>query len=267
VKEKVVIITGATSGIGLSTAKVFGRAGSVIVLAARSKEKLNILEHEFRKMGVRVLAVPTDVRKEEDCRNLIRLAVKEFGHINILINNAGISMRAVFGDLQLEVFRTIMQTNFWGTVYCTKYALPHLLESGGTVVGVSSFAGFQGLPGRTAYSASKFALQAFLETLRMEYQREGLHVFIIAPGFTNTNIRKVALTAIGKPQGTSPRIEIKMMSSDQVARRIFNGVKHHRRFMVLTFIGKFTFLMRKISPRLMDRVTTYFMSREPGSPF
>ncbi len=265
--DKVVIITGATSGIGLSTARYFGYKGSVIVLAARSTSKLRETEEEFRKAGIKVLSVPTDVRKEEDCKNLISETVRHFGRIDILVNNAGISMRAVFGDLLLDVFRRVMETNIWGTIYCTKFALPYLLASKGTVVGVSSFAGFQGLPGRTAYSTSKFAMHGFLETLRMEYRRKGLHVFLIAPGFTNTNIRKMALTALGKPQKVSPRIEGRMMTADQVAKHLYRGVVNHRRFVVLTAVGKITFLLRKISPRLMDRVTTCFMSKEPDSPF
>ena len=265
--DKIVIITGATSGIGYATARFFGEKGSTVVLAARSKDRLLKIEDDFRQKGIKVLTVPTDVRKENDCKNLIDKTVDRFGRIDILINNAGISMRAVFGEMLLEVFDTVMQTNFWGTVYCTKFALPYLLKSKGTVTGVSSLAGFQGLPGRTAYSASKFAMHGFLETLRTEYRSKGLRVFIIAPGFTSTNIRKVALTALGKPQMVSPRVEGKMMTAEQVARKIYFGIKNNRRFVVLTPTGKAVFFLRKFSPRLMDRLTLYFMSREPESPF
>ena len=266
-KDKVVIITGASSGIGLATARYFGNRESWLILAARSEDKLKKIEQQFIRDGIRVLSVPTDVRKESDCKNLIDKTIEHYGRIDILINNAGVSMRALFGDLLLDVFHVVMDTNFWGTVYCTKFALPYLLETKGTVTGVSSVAGLQGLPGRTAYSASKFALHGFLEALRMEYRSYGLHVFIIAPGFTSSNIRVSALTADGKPQGLSPRVEKRMMTSDQVAKHIYNGIKKKRRMIVLTATGKAIFLLRKISPRLMDRVTLYFMAREPGSPF
>jgi len=261
------VVTGASSGIGLATARHFARMGSSVVMAARNAEKLQKAEEALREEGLDVVAVPTDVSKEESCKSLIERTIAHYGRLDILINNAGISMRAVFGEMTLEVFRQVMQTNFWGTVYCTKYALPHLLQSRGTVAGVSSLAGFQPLPGRTAYSASKFAMHGFLETLRLEYRKQGLHVFLIAPGFTSTNIRFTALTANGSPQGSSPRKEKSMQTPEHVAHRIYSGIKHRRRLMVLSAIGKFTFVMRKFSPRLMDRLTLYFMSKEPGSPF
>jgi len=267
VKDKVVIVTGASSGIGLSTARYFGERGSPVVITARTEGKLKKAEESLREDGIEVLSMVMDVRKEEDCRKLIERTVDHYGRLDILINNAGVSMRAVFGDLKLEVFRTVMETNFWGAVYCTKFALPYLLEVKGTVAGISSLAGLQGLPGRTAYSASKFALHGFLESLRMEYRHQGLHVFIIAPGFTSSNIRVAALTADGRPQGSSPRIEKRMMTSGQVAKKIYNGIRKKRRMIVLTLTGKVIFLVRKISPRLMDRLTLHFMAKEPGSPF
>jgi len=267
VREKVVIVTGASSGIGLATARYFGMKGSSVVMAARNGEKIKKIEADLLDRGMDVYAVATDVRKEDDCRRLIDKTVERYGRIDILINNAGISMRAVFGEMTLDVFHLVMQTNFWGTVYCTKYALPYLLDRRGTVAGVSSLAGFQALPGRTAYTASKFAMHGFLDTLRLEYRRQGLHVFLIAPGFTSTNIRYTALTASGTPQGSSPRREKTMQTPEHVAKRIYHGILNRRRLMVLSSIGKFTFIMRKLSPRLMDRLTLYFMSKEPGSPF
>jgi short-subunit dehydrogenase len=267
VKEKVVIVTGASSGIGLATADHFARRGSSVVMAARNEEKIKAIERDLQDQGLDVFAVVTDVSRESDCQRLVEKVLERYGKIDILINNAGISMRAIFGDMDLEVFRLVMQTNFWGTVYCTKYALPHILKQHGTVAGISSLAGFQALPGRTAYSASKFAMHGFLETLRLEYRSFGLHVFLLAPGFTSTNIRFTALTAHGAPQGSSPRKEKSMQTPDHVAQKIYSGIKSRRRMMVLSSIGKFTFVMRKFSPRLMDRLTLYFMSKEPGSPF
>ena len=168
-KDKVVIVTGASYGIGRATALEFARNGSKVVIAARSAEKLRSLEEEINKMGAMSLSVVTDVSKEEDCRRMVEAAIEKFGTIHILINNAGISMRALFEEVEISVLKRLMDVNFWGTVYCTRYALPYIVANKGSVVGVSSTAGYHGLPGRTGYSASKFAIHGFLETLRIEY--------------------------------------------------------------------------------------------------
>ena len=214
-----------------------------------------------------ILLVKTDVTIESDCRNLIEKSVVRFGKVDILINNAGISMRAIFNDMHLDVMRRVMDVNFWGTVYCTKFALPYLLESKGSVVGVSSIAGFKGLPGRTGYSSSKFAMQGFLETLRTENLKKNLHVLIVCPGFTNTNIRKTALGKDGAMQGETPRDEDKMMSSDEVADRIRKAVEKQKRTLILTMQGKMTVLLNKFFPKFMDKVVYNHMAKEPDSPF
>ena len=274
---KVVIITGASSGIGLATAKEFASKGDCVVLAARNAEKLastvESLSLQYGKEAIlgdkkvpRFIAIQTDVVKEEDCKNLIEKTVERFGKIDILVNNAGISMRAVFKDLDLKVMHSLMDTNFWGTVYCTKYALPYLLESKGTVVGVISTAAYVGLPARTAYSASKFAVRGFLETLRIEHLYDGLHVMIFAPGFTTSNIRNVALTADGSPQGETPRDEERMMSAERVARILSRGIMRRRAEMVLTPLGKATLFVSRNLPRVTDKVEYRMMANEPNSP-
>jgi short-subunit dehydrogenase len=160
-----------------------------------------------------------------------------------------------------------MDTNFWGTVYCTKHALPYLLKAKGTVVGVISVAGHIGLPGRTGYSASKFAVRGFLDTLRVENLKTGLKVLVVAPGFTSSNIRNEALTADGTPQGVTPRDEAKMMSPDKVARRIYRAVKNRRRQLILTFFeGKLAVFMKQLFPRLVDWQTYHEMAKESNSP-
>ena len=219
------------------------------------------------RSGYEVYAVPTDVSKNNDCKNLIKKTIDEYGNIDILINNAGISMRALFEDLDLKVLKNLMDINFWGTVFCTKYALPYLLKSKGSVVGVSSIAGFKGLPGRTGYSASKFAIHGFLETLRTENLKKNLHVLIACPGFTNTNIRRTALNKNGSQQGETPRDEDKMMSPEEVAVRIRKAVEKRKRTLILTTQGKMTVLLNKLFPKLMDKMVYNHMAKEPDSPF
>lgn len=265
--DQVVIITGASSGIGEACGYVFSEKGARVVLAARNEEKLNDIADKLQSLNRQVLAVQTDVSREEDCKSLIDKTLEHFGRIDVLINNAGISMRGLFQDTSLDVLHKLMDTNFWGTVYCTHYALPHILKNNGSVVGISSIGGFQGLPGRTGYSSSKFAMHGFLETLRVEHLKNGLHVMIAAPGFTSTNVRKAALGPDGQSQGESPRDENKMMSPEKVAGIIANGVKKRKRLIIMTLEGKLTVFIRRLAPKLIDKITYRVMAREPDSPF
>lgn len=264
-RDKVIVVTGASSGIGLAAARLFASMDSKVVMAARSIDKM---ESEKAQMPnpENVLCVKTDVSKEDDCKNLIQQAVEKFGRIDVLVNNAGISMRAMFHDLDLDVIRRLMDTNFWGTVYCTKYALPYLLESKGSVVGVISTAGHIGLPGRSGYSASKFAIRGFLNTLRVEHRYDGLHVMVFAPGFTSSNIRNVALMADGSPQGMTPRNEEKMMSAERVARRMAYGLFVRKNDIMLTPMGKLTKFFDFVMPRFVEWAEYKMMAKEPESP-
>jgi len=159
-----------------------------------------------------------------------------------------------------------MDTNFWGTVYCTKYALPYLLKAKGSVVGVTSIAGFVGLPARTGYSASKYAMKGFFDTLRIETLHQGLHVMLIAPGFTASNIRHTALTADGTQQGETPRDEDKMMTAEEVAEYLAKGIIKRKREIILTSQGKLTVMLNKFFPKMMDKIVFNHMSKEPDSP-
>ena len=267
-QKKVVVITGSSSGIGEALAFEYAAKGVNLVLAARNISKLTELGNTLRKSGVEVLEVETDVSRQDDCKRLIEQAVSRFGGIDILINNAGISMRALFSETNLDVMRQLMEVNFWGTVYCTKYALPFLLASKGSVVGVISIAGFIGLPGRSGYSASKYAIKGFLDTLRIENLKTGLHVLVAAPGFTASNIRNVALTADGSLQGESPREEVNMMTAAKVALCIRKAVDKRKRMLILTFVeGKFTIFISKFFPSLLDKLTYNHLAKEPNSPF
>ena len=266
--NKVVIITGAASGIGLALARAFAALGARLCIADLATDKLSLVEQEIMQQynGIELLSVPTDVSKEGDCKAMVEACLARFGRIDILINNAGISMRALFKELDLVVIKKLMDVNFWGTVHCTKYALPALLDSKGSVVGISSIAGFKGLPARTGYSASKFAIQGFLETLRIEHLHDGLHVMVIAPGFTASNIRFTALTADGTQQGETPRNEGKMMPAEVVAQHIIKGIRKRKAQVVLTLQGKAVVWINKFFPRFVDRMEYKVMSKEPDSP-
>lgn len=265
-KDKVVVITGASSGIGEALVHEFACQGAHIVMGARTEDKLAQLAQQLIDEGVSVAYEAMDVSCETDCRRLIDTAASRFGRIDVLICNAGISMRALFDEVDLSVLHRLMDVNFWGTVYCTKYALPYLQASRGSLVGISSVAGFHGLPARTGYSASKYAIHGFLETIRIENLKKGLHVMIAAPGFTASNVRFSALTADGSSQGESPRNEGKMMTAAEVARRIARGVQLRKRTLLMDFNGRATALIKKFAPAWLDRLFYSHMAQEPDSP-
>lgn len=261
-KNKVVVITGASSGIGKALAYEFVRRGSKVMLGARRADRLHAIQNELGKEQVEICE--TDVSQESDCERLIQSAINSFGTIDVLINNAGISMRANFDTVDIDVLKQVMDVNFWGAVYCTKYALPYLLHNQGSLVGVISIAGYVGLPGRSGYSSSKFAVRGFLDTLRIENKHRKLHVLVAAPGFTTSEVRYSALTAHGQKQGETPRKEEKMMSAEAVALAIYKSVKKRKRQLILTFWeGQFTVFLGKFWPRLLDKLTYWFMQKEP----
>jgi len=265
VKNKVVVITGASSGIGRALAKEFASKGARLSLGARRSELLEQLQSELPESEI--LIQRTDVSKQDDCRMLIEETIKRFGQIDVLINNAGISMRALFEDVDLKVIRQLMEVNFYGTVYCSKYALPYLLKTKGSLVGVISIAGYVGLPGRAGYSASKFAIRGFLDTVRIENLKKGLHVLVAAPGFTASEVRKSALTADGSKQGKTPRNESTMMSSEECARHIVHAIQKRKRELILTFTeGKLAVFLGKYFPSWLDKLNYHHMAKEPDSP-
>ncbi|MFC2100695.1 SDR family oxidoreductase, partial [Bacteroidota bacterium] len=254
-------------GIGEALAKELVSRKAKIVIAARSLNKLEKLADDLKNHGTEILAVKTDVSDEKECKALIENTVEKFGKIDILINNAGISMRALFEQVELGVMKQLMDVNFWGMVYCTKYALPYLLKQKGSVVGVSSIAGFKGLPGRIGYSSSKFAMHGFIEVLRTENLKKDLHVLLACPGFTSTNIRKTALAKDGSQQGETPRDEAGMMSSEEVAKKIANAIEKKKRTLVLTAQGKLIVFLNKFIPAWVDKQTYNHLAKEPDSPF
>ncbi|MCX2741692.1 SDR family oxidoreductase [Pontibacter anaerobius] len=265
-KDKVVLITGGTSGIGKALAFSFGHEGAKVVVSGRNQQNLDQTSQELSAAGVDNLAVNADVSVEEQCQRMVQETVNKYGRLDVLINNAGISMRALFEDVDLDVIRKVMDINFWGTVYSTKYALPYIKQATGSIVGISSIAGYRGLPARTGYSASKFAMHGFLETLRTELLHSGVHVLLACPGFTASNIRNTALAANGQQQGETPRAEEKMMSAEEVAERILKATIQRKRDLVMTTQGKLAVWVNKLFPSLADKLVYNVMAKEKDSP-
>ena len=263
---KVVVITGASSGIGEAMARRYAELGARVVLGARREQELRRVAEEIEQRGGTVVYEVCDVSREQDCKALIAKAVESFGGVDIMICNAGLSMRALFDDCDLKVLHQLMDVNFWGTVNCTKYALPYLQQSRGSLVGISSVAGIHGLPGRTGYSASKYAMTGFLDTIRVENLKKGVHVMTACPGFTASNVRFSALTADGSQQGETPRNEARMMTPDQVAMIVARGVMRRRRLCLMEWEGRLTHFIKKICPGVVDRLFYEVMRREPDSP-
>ncbi|MGB4204190.1 MAG: short chain dehydrogenase [Bacteroidetes bacterium HGW-Bacteroidetes-15] len=264
---KVVIITGASSGIGKACAFEFAENGAAVVLAARRESELKKVETEIKMRGGEAYTVQTDVKNIDACKNLIDKTIEKYGKIDVLINNAGVSMRATFEELNLSVIKELMDTNFYGAVYCTKFALPFLLVQKGTIIGISSISGLTPLPGRTGYCASKYALEGFFSSLRLENIKKGLNVLVVRPGFTSSNIRKAAFNKLGVPQNETPRDESKMMSSKEVAEIIVKATLNRKRDLTLTLQGKLAVWLYKNFPGITDRIILYEMAKEPNSPF
>ncbi len=258
--NKVVVITGGSSGIGRALVEECIKRGAKVSTCSRNNDKLYELQMQFA--GSPLLAVVADVSNQQDCNNFITKTIRTFGGIDVLINNAGLSMRALLKDTDVNVIKQLMDVNFFGAVYCTKDALDSIIRRKGIIVGVSSIAGFRGLPGRTGYSASKYALNGFMESLRTELLKTGVHVMWVCPGFTASNIRNVALSANGQPQKESPLNEQSLMPAEACAKHILNAITKRKRTLMLTLKGKQTALINRFFPKLADRLVYNFFFRK-----
>jgi len=259
-KDKVVVVTGGTEGIGKALVEALLGMGAKVATCSRNHDKLYRLQSKHPSAYLHTMVA--DVSSENDCRRFVETTLKVYGGIDILINNAGISMRALLKETNIDVIRKVMDVNFYGTVYCTKYALATITERKGTIVGVSSIAGYRGLPGRSGYSASKFAVQGWLEAIKTELMADGVHVMWVCPGFTTSNIRNAALNKDATEQGETPMDESKMMSSEACAAHILKAIQKKKRTLVLTFTGKRTVFMQKFFPKLADKLVYKFFFKD-----
>ena len=254
--NKIVVITGGSDGIGKALVEQFLTLGAKVATCGRNADKLAQLSAE--NPGQDLFTMQVDVSNQGQTEAFVNTVADKWGGIDILINNAGISMRALVKEVSIETLKNVMDINFWGTVYTTKAALPFIQKENGVIVGVSSIAGYRGLPGRSGYSASKYALNGWLEALRTELYGSGTHVMWVCPGFTSSNIRNAALNKDAKAQGESPMDEGAMMSSEECANHIINAIVKRKRSLVLTFTGKRTVFMNKFFPAWADKLAYHF---------
>ncbi len=254
--NKVVAITGGSDGIGKALVQQLLQWNASVSTCGRNKEKLDALSQLVNNNNL--LTVQADVSKEADCKFFITETITQFSTIDILINNAGISMRAELQDADTDVFRQVMDINYFGTVYCTKFALDHIMKQKGDIVAISSIAGFRGLPGRSGYSASKFAVNGWLEAVRVEMMPHGVNALCVCPGFTSSNIRKAALNAAGESHGETPVDEDKLMTAEECAMHTLKAIAARKKMLVLTFTGKRTVFMNKFFPSWTDKLTRKF---------
>ncbi|HEX6575755.1 MAG TPA: SDR family oxidoreductase [Gemmatimonadaceae bacterium] len=254
-KDNVTIITGASAGIGLEIARMLAEQGAMLVLAARSAELLENAAKECRDRGAKVLVVPTDVSDRDQCGMLIDRTIEEFGRIDTLINNAGISMHARFDELHdIEAVERITAINYFGSVYCTWFALPHLKKTHGRLVAVSSLTGRNGVPTRTLYSGTKHAMAGFFDSLRIELRDEGVSVTVIYPGFVATDIAERALGPDGKPLGTRPVVKNAIMSVEECARLTIEAAAKRKREVIMTRRARLGMFMKALWPDIVDRI-------------
>ncbi len=259
-KDKVIAITGGSSGIGKALIEKLLPMGAKIATCARNQGKLYDLQVSHSSYPLHCIVA--DVSNYNDCKLFIDSTIKQFGGIDILINNAGISMRSLLRDADIDVFKKVMDINFFGTVYCTKLSLESLIERKGTIVGISSIAGYRGLPGRSGYSASKFALNGWLEAIRTELLEDDVNVMWVCPGYTRSNIRKAALNEKAEAQGESPIDEAELMSPESCASHIIHAIEKRKRTLVLTYKGKQTVIVNKLFPSWADKLTRKFFFKD-----
>lgn len=252
--DKVIIVTGASEGIGRALCLALAPQKPKLVLAARNQDRLEELKQEVVSKGAEALVVPTDMVEETACKHLIEEAVSAYGRIDVLVNNAGRTMWTTLEDMSdPSIIEQIMRINYLGAAYCTYYALPHLKQSRGRIVAVSSVAGLNGVPTRTAYSASKHAMFGFFDSLRVEVMGTGVTVTIIAPDFILSEIHRRAFGKDGKPLGISPVQENKVMTAAQCAARIVKAMENRQRLAILSARGKLSRWVKLIAPGIIDR--------------
>lgn len=268
-EKKVIVLTGASEGIGREMAKLLAAHSTNLVLAARNIERLNSLESKLKDSNSKILVIKCDITIEQECANLIDKTIDAFGRIDLVINNAGLTCRYLISEAPIAVQKQLMDVNYWGAVQLTKYALPYVIKSKGMMVAISSVIGKVPVPGRSGYSASKHALEAFFETLRMEMFEKDVKVLVIRPSYTATQTRFRALGADGNPQDYSTLDEKLLESADHAAQKILDAIRNEKNGYTLgsKFSGKYALLLYKLFPERMSKIIYKKIKGEKESLF
>ncbi|MCK5695300.1 MAG: SDR family oxidoreductase [Desulfobacula sp.] len=261
-KNKVALITGGASGIGLAACWELAKQGARIAMLDMDEKALEVQQQEFLNYGYTILTMECDVTKEKACQSVINQVLKKFGQIDILFNNAGITQRGLFEATDTAVFKKVMDVNFYGSLYCTKAALPGLIQTKGIIIVNESIAGVAPLLGRTGYSASKHALHGLFTSLRCELRHKGVHVMIVCPGFIRTNLQTRALGGDGKIATHEQTTIGKEDTPENVARQIVKAIAKKKNILVLTFMGKLAYLISRLSPLLYEHLMTRQFRKE-----
>ena len=261
-KDKVALVTGGASGIGLATCWELVRQGARIAMLDMDEKNLETQQQIFLDQGYKILAIDCDVTEEAACQSAINQVLKIFGQIDILFNNAGITQRGLFEKTDTIVFKKVMDVNFFGSLYCTKAALPNLIQTKGIIIVNESIAGVAPLLARTGYSASKHALHGLFTSLRCEVRHKGVHVMIVCPGFIRTNLQTRALGGNGKIATHAQTRVGKEDTPENVAKQIVKGILNKKSILVLTFMGKLGYLVSRLSPLLYEYIMTRQFKKE-----
>ena len=251
---RVTVVTGGASGIGAAIARKFGKMGSRIALLDLDGHEAAREAEDLKAQGIEAIGLKCDVSSEKQCSDAVKKVIKTFGGIDVLVNNAGITQRSVFTMTDMSVYKKIMDVNFFGTLYCTKAAISSLIERKGVIVVTTSIAGIAPLLGRTGYSASKHALHGFFESLRSEVKFRGVHVMMLCPGFTRTNLQSKALDGDGSLNTKDRSIAGNEATPESVADAVFKGVIKRKRELILTPVGKLSSLVIRFFPSFYERM-------------
>ena len=253
-KNKIAVVTGAASGIGAAISRTLADNGAKIGLMDNDQSALEAAADDMVALGYDVRAICCNVAREAECETAMRELVAHYGGIDILVNNAGITQRSAFTDTDISVYRKVMDVNFFGSLYCTKFAIASLIERRGTIIIIESLAGVAPLLGRTGYCASKHALHGFFTSLRAELNTSGVHILIVCPGFVKTQLQTRALGGDGRVTGHPQSMVGKQDSPERVAELVYQGMQKRKNLLVLSPVGKLTSWLSRFAPNLDERL-------------
>ena len=261
-KNKVVVVTGAASGIGAAICLRFAREGARIGLLDMDAKGVKAASDKLRANGADAVGIRCDVVDEDECTSAMKEIIGRYGGIDVLVNNAGITQRSAFVDTRISVYRRVMEVNFFGSLHCTKAAINSLIERKGIIIVIESLAGITPLLGRTGYCASKHALHGFFTSLRSELRNTGTHIMLVCPGFVETSLQSRALGGDGRVTTHPQSMVGKPVSAESVAGKIYKGAAERKHLLVLTPVGKLTYWIHRFAPRLYERLMARQLKEE-----